>query len=155
MAYVVLALALVALLPIFILSIRANLNSRHLLTAVHLSQALVEEIRLRRWDQATPPSRAAIQQGSPIGIDAGENIADKRTFNDIDDFNGWNEAPPLGPLMQPLSADFAAYSRSVTVQYVTLSLAPTSGPTDHKMVTVCTSHPKFKPVCQQAILTNH
>jgi len=152
-SYIVLSLALVALVPLFILSLRANKASEKVAVATHLSQELLEEVRLRRWDQATPPSGTHIASGSAIGTDGGENAADKKTFNDIDDFNGWTESPPRDPVMRSLTA-FAAYSRAVTVRYVDASFQPSATPTDLKQITVCTSSPKMNPVCLDTILAN-
>lgn len=154
MAYIVLSLALLTLLPVFVLSIRASQRSRQVSTAMHLSQELLEEVRLRRWDQMTPSPPESIATGSALGVDGGEAPLDKRTFNDVDDFNAWSESPPLGPLMNPLPAELAGFTRSVSVQYLTMSLAPTAGPTDRKLVSVCTSRPQLNPVCLQTIVTN-
>lgn len=151
--YIVLSLALVALVPMFILSLRANKASERAAVALHLSQELLEEVRLHRWDEATPTPSAHIAVGSAIGLDAGENALDKRTFDDIDDFNGWTESPPQDPVMRPLTA-FSTYSRSVAVRYVDAAFQPAGSPTDLKQVTVCTAAPQMKPVCLDTIVSN-
>lgn len=152
-SYIVLSLALIALVPLFILSLRANKASEKVAVATHLSQELLEEVRLHRWDQATPAPAVHIAAGGVLGLDAGENGADKRTFNDIDDFNGWSESPPQDPVMRPLPA-FSTYSRAVTVRYLDASFAPSASQTDLKQVTVCTTALKMKPVCLDTILAN-
>jgi MSHA pilin protein MshD len=152
-SYIVLSLALVALVPMFILSLRANKASEKVAVAVHLSQELLEEVRLHRWDQATPTPSVHIAAGSALGLDGGESGADKRTFNDIDDFNGWTESPPMDPVMRPLTS-FSTYSRSVTISYLNASFQTSGTPTDLKKVAVCTSAPKLIPVCLDTILAN-
>ena len=152
-SYIVLSLALVALVPMFLLSLRANKASEKVAVATHLSQELLEEVRLHRWDEATPAPSVHIAAGSALGVDAGENASDKRTFDDIDDFNGWAEAPPQDPVMRPLTA-FSTYSRSVTVRYLNSSFQTSGSPTDLKQVTVCTAAPKMNPVCLDTILSN-
>ena len=151
--YLILSLALVALVPLFILSVRANTATLHVKVATQLSVELLEEIRLRKWDEKTPASRLAISTGSVIGMDSGASATDKRTFDDLDDFNGWSENPPLDPVMRPLT-DFAGYSRSVTVSYVDAALQPVTGPTDYKQLSVCTTFPKLTPVCLNTLFTN-
>lgn len=151
--YIVLSLALVALVPMFILSLRANKASEKVAAATYLSQELLEEVRLHRWDEATPRPAVHIAAGSAIGLDAGESAVDKRTFDDIDDFNGWTESPPQDPVMRALPA-FQAYSRSVTARYLDSSFNPSGAPTELKQVTVCTSAPKMNPVCLDTILAN-
>jgi MSHA pilin protein MshD len=154
LAAALVSLALVALLPTFILSIKASKRSEQTKVAAQLAIELLEEIRLRRWDELTPIPSAAIAQGSAaIGVDTGENAADKRTFNDVDDFNGWTENLPQDPMMQPL-ADFAGYRRSATVQYVNSTLSPSASPTDYKQVSVCVRTPKGSSICLNTLFTN-
>jgi len=152
-SYIVLSLALVALVPMFILSLRANAASEKVAVALHLSQELLEEVRLHRWDEATPAPAVHIAAGGALGVDAGENAADKRTFDDVDDFNGWTESPPQDPVMRPLAA-FSSYTRTVSVQYLNASFQVSGAPTDLKQVAVCTSAPGMKPVCLDTILSN-
>lgn len=151
--YLILSLALVALLPVFILAIRAAKSTERIEVATQLSTELLEEIRLRKWDAATPKPHRHISTPGSLGIEKSEIASDKRTFDDIDDFNGWREAPPLDPLMRPLTA-FSAYSRDVTVRYVDANMNPASGPTDYKQVTACTQAAKMKPLCIDTVLTN-
>lgn len=152
-AYIVLALALVSLMPLFILSIRANKNAERVAVATHLSAELMEELRMRRFDERSPVPPAPIATASALGPDSGESPADKATFDDIDDFNGWLESPPSDPLGRPL-ARFADYRRSVTVGYVNAALNQVSGPDNRKRVAVCTTAPKTKPVCIETLFAN-
>ena len=151
--YVILSLALVALLPVFILAIRAAKSTERIEVAAQLSTELLEEIRLRKWDAATPRPHRHIAKPGALGVEVGKIASDKRTFEDIDDFNGWKEAPPLDPLMRPLAA-FSTYSRVVTVRYVDADMNPAPGPTDYKQVTACTQAPQMKPLCIDTVLTN-
>jgi type II secretory pathway pseudopilin PulG len=152
-AYLVLSLALVTLIPVFILALRSAKNMEQITAATQLSSQLLEEISLGRWDRGTPNPPVYVQTPAPLGVDAGESAADKRTFDDIDDFDGWTEPAPLDPVMRPLEG-FSAYKRSVTVAYVDSSLAPVTGPTDYKHISVCTSTIKLKPSCVDTIFTN-
>lgn len=152
-ATLVLALALVALIPVFILAIRSAKNMEQITSATQLSAQLMEEICLRKWDSLTPRPPVYIAGKSTLGPDPGETASDKRTFDDIDDFTGWTESPPRDPMMNPLPL-FAAYTRTVTVSYVDSGLAPSAVPTDYKQVTVCTRTKKLKPLCMDTILTN-
>lgn len=152
-ATLVLSLALVTLIPVFILALRSARQMEQITAATQLSAALMEEIAMRRWDTATPRPPVYIAGKSSLGPDQGETASDKRTFDDIDDFNGWKESPPRDPAMNPLAA-FAAYSSSVTVRYVNPDLTAAGGATDYKYVSVCTSSRKLKPVCMETIFTN-
>ena len=154
-AYVVLVVGLLALLPVFVIAIRASKGTEQLQVATYLSQELLEEIRLRKWDQNSATLPVYVSTRSVLGIDAGETASNKTTFNDIDDFNGWTESPPRDPLNNPLPA-FSAYTRSVTVGYADSSLVVLSTPTtsDYKRVAVCTLTTKVSPVCLTTVFTN-
>ncbi len=143
--------ALFTFLMLFAVVVRAGQRVERIATATQLASALMEEVRLRRWDERTPiPSRAIASPG-PLGPDSGE--LNKASFNDVDDFKDWTEAPPLGPMMEPLPA-FSTFSRKVEVEYVDAALAPSSSPTDRKHLRVCAWDPGMKPICLDALLTN-
>lgn len=152
-ASVILSFVMVSSISLFILSVRANTNSERSTMAAQLAVALLEEVQIRKWDEKTPIPSEAIKDGSgTLGPDPGEDPADKRTFNDLDDFAGWVESPPRDPMMTSLT-QFATYSSSVAVQYVNSSLVP-SGRSDYKKISVCTWSPKLKSVCLYTIRTN-
>ncbi|MFH1724271.1 MAG: hypothetical protein ABII00_06575 [Elusimicrobiota bacterium] len=150
--YVLLSFALVALMSVFLVTIRANKDTERVAAGTQLSVQLLEEVRLRRWDETTPTPRAPATP-SAIGADDGEAAADKAGFDDIDDFDGYSESPPADPLGQPI-AEMAGYTRDVAVAYVDSSLQPDAGVTDYKRVTVCSRWPKMRPVCLDTVLTN-
>ncbi|MBI2789470.1 MAG: type II secretion system protein [Elusimicrobia bacterium] len=152
-AYVILVFALVALVPVFIIAIRAGANTEALQTATYLSNELMEEVRMRRWDERTPASGAHISAPSTLGRDGTESATDKRTFDDVDDFNGWTEGTPMDPVMRALP-DFKAYRRSVAVAYVDSAMAASVPVTDYKMITVCTTTAKISPTCLSTMVTN-
>jgi Tfp pilus assembly protein PilV len=154
-AYLILTLALVTILPVFVLAIRAGKSTEQLQAATYLSQELLEEVRMRKWDEntASTPVHISNPTPSPLGPAAGET--DKTKFNDVGDFNGWTEPAVTDPLNNPVAA-FSAYSRTVTVAYVDSSLVVLSTPTtsDFKQVTVCTSAARRSPICLSTILAN-
>ena len=152
--YVLLTVALVALLPVFVMAIKAGKSTEQLQTATYLSQELLEEIRLRKWDQNTLSTPGHISNPSTtLGPDAGET--DKTKFNDVDDFNGLAENPPKDPLNNPLTY-FSAYTRTVAVRYVDSNMVVLSTPTtsDYKQVQVCTSTSRMSGICLTTLFTN-
>lgn len=152
-AYVLLVLALVSLVPVFIVAIRAGANTEALQAATYLSNELLEEVRLRRWDERTPLTQAHIAAPSVLGRDGTESATDKRTYDDVDDFHGWMENGALDPVMRPLPA-FKSYIRTVAVAYVDSSMAPSASVTDYKRITVCTRTAKINPTCLSTMVTN-
>ncbi|TBR22533.1 hypothetical protein EPO15_07830 [bacterium] len=152
-AYIVLALALVSLMPLFVLSVRANKNAERVAVATHLSTELLEEVRMRRFGESSPVPPKPVLNPGPLGVDAGETASDKATFDDVDDFNAWAESPPSDPVGRPL-ASFKDYSRTVAVAFVDSGLNAVGGPTHRKRVTVCTTAPQTKPVCLDTLFAN-
>lgn len=152
-AYVLLVFALVALVPVFIIAIRAGANTESLQTSTYLSNELLEEVRMRKWDERSASAGGHIPAPSTLGVDGAESATDKRTFDDVDDFDGWTEGIPLDPVMRVLT-DFKAYRRTVTVAYVDSALAVSAPVTDYKMITVCTRTAKINPTCLSTLVTN-
>lgn len=152
-ASVILSFVMVSAISLFILSVRANTNSERGTMAAQLAVALMEEVQLRKWDEKTPIPRKAVNQGSSLGTDGGENDNDKRTFDDIDDFDGWFEHPPKDPMMNSLN-QFNIYSSSVDVQYTNASLIPQGNWSNYKKISVCVWSPKMKSTCLYTIRTN-
>jgi len=83
----------------------------------------------------------------------GENATDKTTFDDIDDFNGWTENPPLDPLLQPLSG-FSAIRARLTVSYLNAAMAASATPTAYKLVHICTRASHGASLCLDTLFTN-
>ena len=150
-ALVICTYALFTFLLLFVIVVKANLKVGRVAAATQLASSLMEEIRLRRWDQATPIPARAITRGGSLGPESGEG--DKLSFNDVDDFKDWTESPPVGPLMQPLSS-FQTFTRKVEVEYVDANLAPSDVPTDYKHVRVCAWDADMTPVCLDTLFTN-
>lgn len=151
---VVIAVAMTALNAALLMIIKSNSAGEASVVATHLSQRMLEEIRLRRWDENTPTPASYTSKRNVIGTDVGEIASDKRTFDDIDDFNGWTESPPTDPVMNPLTG-FENYTTSVTVRYVdTATLGSTVSRTDFKRITVCTWRRNRKSICLDTIATN-
>jgi type II secretory pathway pseudopilin PulG len=154
-AYMILALAIAALVPTFILAIKATKNTEKIQVAMDLSTELLEEVRMRRWDETTETPAAYTSSPSTLGPDTGETATDKTYFDDVDDFNGWTEKGAKDPLNRTLN-NFKAYDRSVVVSYANAFLVALSTPTtsDYKRVTVCTETYNLKPVCLYTVVTN-
>lgn len=150
----ILTLAVAALVPSFLVILKGNVRTAKLMTAKGLTTELLEEVRLRKWDENTPlPISYASSPVGTLGIDGAESASDKRTFDDLDDFNGWVEASPLDPVMRALPA-FPKYRRTVAVAFVTSALAVSGTATDYKRITVCTTPEGMSAVCQSTVLTN-
>lgn len=152
-AYVLLIVALVSLIPVFIVSIRAGAKTEQLQASTYLSNELMEEVRMRKWDERVTSAVLHVAAPSTIGLDTGETATDKRTFDDVDDFNGWAENGVYDPVMRELPA-FKSYIRTVTVAYVDANMNASAAVTDYKTITVCTRTAKISPSCLSTLVTN-
>jgi len=153
---IVIGVALVALNAALIMMVKSNAAGEASVVSTHLSQRMLEEVRLRRWDENTPAPSDYTKSRSAVGLDAGESASDKRTFDDIDDFQAWTEGPPLDPVMNVLSA-FADYTTSVTVRYVDVTTLDPVSPgtkTDFKAISICSWRKQRKSICLDTIITN-
>ncbi|MEA2081467.1 MAG: hypothetical protein U9O97_01825 [Elusimicrobiota bacterium] len=106
----------------------AALNARRL-KAVEFASGLLEEVLSRRWKEKGDPAVA-------LGCEDGEDDGDKNTFDDVDDFNGWEESPLLFPAGAHAPDEFPAYSRRVSVVYIDSGDIPSVSPTPFKKITV-------------------
>lgn len=74
-----------------------------------LAEALMSEILTKLYQDLNNPLAC--------GVESGENAADRRTYDDIDDYCGWSESPPANADGSLISG-FAGWSRRVTVEYL-------------------------------------
>lgn len=157
-ANVLLGVGIVAMVQLFAITLKANVVSEESLVASQLAMGLMEEVQLRRWDEKTSLVRPGVPvlaaDRSDLGIDGGEDIADKGRFDDVDDFDGWVESPPRDPVNRT-QGEMGAYERSVTVAYAGADLEPSAGKTDAKRVTVCVKHRGVKRSCMEWVAWNH
>jgi type II secretory pathway pseudopilin PulG len=65
--------------------------------------------------------------GTSLGIETGETLANRTTFDDIDDYDNYTESPPTDRTGNVLS-EYTGFRRAVTVVYDT-SLAARTGRT--------------------------
>lgn len=151
----VLAIGLTALFTMLRVLVKSSVNAEKRSIEAHLAQRLLDEVRLRRWDERTPLSIKYTRNRSAIGTDGSENGNNKITFDDIDDFDGWDElGGPLDPLMRPISG-YDGYSSSVTVNYLnTTTLAVTGTRTDFKRIGVCVWRAGRPSTCLYTISSN-
>ena len=116
---------------------RANQASSEIAFASQLGEEMVAEIMSNAFKDP--------DGGSWIGPDSAELSADRRTFDDVDDYNNWDQSPPLN---RDGSARAAAtgWRRQVTVSHVLRSFPDTVSilETGLKKVSVTVTSPSGK-----------
>jgi MSHA pilin protein MshD len=129
------------------LGLRHQSDSLWQAKAVALAESYMEEILARRYDENSPLggpppcSTTTIACSAPGAFGDGETRAQ---FDDVDDYDGLIEQPPLDAYGNP-RADYDSYRVAVSVAYADAaqiaSLGLDSG-TDAKLVTVTVSTPE-------------
>ncbi|MBI4845768.1 MAG: hypothetical protein HY810_04755 [Candidatus Omnitrophica bacterium] len=143
MAVLILAFVLIPLLSQFYSGFQGNITAQLVTQSIDLANELMEEIKSRRFDENTYPNEPV--NIALLGIDSGEVASNRQTFDDIDDYNGWNRNPPQS-INSAVLSDFAQFTTSVIVEYVTISgnnWITASSATNYKRITVNVSHPKI------------
>ena len=112
MIIVLLGIMLPGIMMYFIQGVKNSVDSQLRVTAVFLAEGLMEEIKSKRWDENSP-----IPPGSyttPLTFEVGET---RKTFDDIDDFNGLNNPNPIDSQGEPMTY-YSGFRQEVSVCYV-------------------------------------
>ena len=107
-AMAVLGLVLVSLLQGAPVSVRMQQATSERITAEALARELLEFVSGLPYEESGSVA---------LGVDAGENSANRNLFHDVDDFEGWSESPPLRPDGTPMPG-MDSWTREVNVEYV-------------------------------------
>jgi hypothetical protein len=127
-------------------------RAAELVQAQTLAQALLTEVMQKPF---LDPAVADPSNPGPIGIETGETPTLKTTFDDVDDYNNWFEAPPQDTTGVKLT-DRNEWRREVAVQWVDASDLTTrsTSATPAKRVTVTVLRNDRKLATASAVRTN-
>jgi len=134
-------LGLIPLLRMFISAVTGTQMTGAATVADNIAKQMLAEISQKKWDEKCTVKGEHISLASasdPLGVDTGEDANDKTTFDDIDDYKGWNESPPRDLSNNPIPG-YEGYWLDVDVIYVTdptTGIAPAGAKTDFKQVKV-------------------
>jgi hypothetical protein len=100
-----------------------------------LAHALLDEVVQQKYSSASPPPASSFDL--ILGATAGPRAADRTGFEDVDDYRGYADAPPLNRDGSAIPGS-ASFARRVTVAYVNPMNLTQSAATDTgvKRVTV-------------------
>ena len=120
--------------------------------ALLLARQMLEEIQAKTYEDAGMP-------GS-FGLESGEG-SPRSNFDDVDDYDQWNESPPQYPDGMPLDGanntpDFRGFRRKVVVENVSdndYSAIRRDGTTSSKRITVTVSSEKIPPSFDDIVLS--
>lgn len=149
---VILAIAMTAVLNAFSISLTQSADPLWRNKSLKLAQLYLDEILAKNYDHATPlggtPPVSSPGCGS-LGSETGETRA---TYNDVDDYHGTNDNPPLS-LIGSLDSSYAPYTVTVTVTCNGSAVAA-SGNNHAKKVLVTITPPAQTPVVFSAYKGN-
>jgi prepilin-type N-terminal cleavage/methylation domain-containing protein len=96
-----------------------------------LAKSLLDEMLSRAFVRPAAPS------STTLGPDSGESQSDRRTLDDIDDYDGLSESPPVDMAGTPV-AGFTGWRRVTEVKYVTPGdlTSTTASPTRRKRIVI-------------------
>jgi len=144
------AVAIVGYLQIVDVALKSCYRASQELIAANLARGLMAEIIGKKF--------AEEKNSQDMGPDAGET--DRWTgFDDVDDYDGWCEAPPQtldGSRMDGTTTapNYSKFSRGATVVFVRQDFSETSDYSPYKKVTVWASGPQAGNVTIVEIKTN-
>lgn len=90
LAATLLAIAIPPLLHLFAETTVTAAGNQVLPSATNVGTGFMEEVLARRFDELSSKD-ADGNWSTSLGVDAGETITNKTTFDDVDDFDGWAE----------------------------------------------------------------
>lgn len=153
MSMVVLSFVLSSLVKLYSDLAMISVQPEYRSTQTMLAQELLEEVRSKQFDELMDKD-ASGNWSWTVGPNADEAAGNKSTFDDADDFDGWEE---------DLAAPFAGFSTSVTVGYVNsadlntiLAIPGTVEPNwtpDYKKVEITVSHSAVEDVIMSTIVS--
>jgi len=156
MGVMILGFILTPLLSQFYIGFQATRTADALSQATFLAEDLMEEIKSKRFDENKFPAGSTPR--AQFGPDSGESASDRRTFDDIDDFNGWTSSPPRAANGTILT-DFTGFTCSVQVEYVTLGAGTiwqvTTSSTFYKRVSVTVTSTQSGPIQMHTLFSYH
>ena len=136
MVIVLLAIIVPGVMFYFIQGVKDSAGPQTRTSALFLAEALMEEARSKRWDEVSAVNiqELCTSASAVPGTEVGESRA---TYDDIDDFNGIDNTPPIDSQGVAMSG-YPGYRRQASVTYVNPADLNTgvAGPTCYKRIAV-------------------
>ena len=149
---VIISVALVAVLNSFGFLVSKSADPLWRNKSLKLAQLYLDEILARSYDDATPVGGVppvASPSCSGLGPESGEARA---TFNDVDDYNGVDDSPPVS-LIGSIDSSYSSYRVQVTVT-CDGSTVSASGNSHSKKILVQVTPPRERPIAFAAYKGN-
>ena len=161
---VIVSIALLGLVGLFASNVRGSADVLLRQQAIEVAHAYMETVKHRKWNHATPVGGGCVNTGSgycpggPAAVAIGNDGQARPSYDDIDDYNGINEAPmtldPTGNLVPVpgLSNYRVQVSVSQPVAATALSGVPAA---DQRLITVTVTAPDGQRIVLHGYRTNY
>lgn len=111
---VIVSITSLSVIQMFGVSAKTRALSSDRVRGLHLASDLLSEIAAQQW---ADPINGITSFG--VAMDEYDGVT-RLNYNDIDDYHGWKQSPPLLPDSTPV-AGFDGWTRSVQVEFAVLS----------------------------------
>ncbi len=138
MIIVLLGIIMPGIMLYFMQGVKDSAKPQRRNTAIFLAEALMEEIKSKRWDETAAINSTCSNASATLGFEVGETrIGGATGFDDIDDFNGLDNTPPKDS-QNAAQNNYPGFRQRATVYYVNAGVLDTqvAGPTCYKRIEV-------------------
>jgi len=135
MVIVLLAIVVPGIMFYFTQGVKDSAYSQRRNISIFLAEAMMEEIRSKRWDETASINLTCSNASAVLGADVGET---RINFDDIDDFNNMNNPNPIDSQGALMNSYYQGFSQTVQIWYVNAGSLDTqvAGPTCYKRILV-------------------
>lgn len=139
MVIVLLGIIMPGIMLYFMQGVKESAIPQRRTTAIFLAEALMEEIKSKRWDETVSINATCSNASATLGFEGGETrIGGATGFDDIDDFNGLNNTNIIDSQGNDISNRYPGYTQQASVCYV-----PANDPND---TTNCSNRTCYKRI---------
>ncbi len=155
MVIVLLAIIVPGVMFYFIQGVRDSAEPQTRISTLFLAEALMEETKSKRWDEGNSVNIQEIcsSASAVLGAEGGES---RSTYDDIDDFNGLDNIPPIDSQGVAMSG-YPGYRRQASITYVNSADMNTgvAGPTCYKRIAVTVTSSGEPPIELVSLMTSY
>jgi len=112
---IIFTIAMLGFFRVFNVALIAQQRARQEVIAINLARGLAAEAMSKNFTDPVDGETGA------LGPNSGESLSNRQTFDDVDDYNGYSDSPPVtlgGQAMNVAGGlDYSGFSRSVNVVY--------------------------------------
>jgi len=153
MIIVILGIIMPGIMLYFITGVKDSAIPQKRTTAIFLAEALMEEIKSKRWDENSPIPPGAYT--TPLTFEVGET---RQIYDDVDDFNGLDNTNPVDSQGNSMT-NYSGFRQQVSVCYVPSTnledVSSCATATDYKRIEVTITDTTGETIRLISLMTNY